>query len=168
VRAAAALVVSFAVTCFLACSPSAVEAPSLDTSADSGADGTADAAGADATVEASVGCLVCSDATEDLPAVVRVTGIIGQICSKADNCHGSGAGEMGTSPGHEFGSLVGVVSYENPPMLRVAPGDPANSYVFLKLACDGGIVGACMPFGAYDPVMAQAFHEWIEAGAPMQ
>jgi hypothetical protein len=127
--------------------------------------------GLDATVDVSdagIGCLVCSDATEDLSPFTRVKDTVDQICSKSDGCHGSGAGQMGTSPTHEFGSMIGVASVEEPGMLRVLPGDPSHSYVFLKMACDGGIVGACMPFGSYDPVMAQAFHDWIEAGAPTQ
>ena len=123
----------------------------------------------DATADAGVGCLFCSDATEDLPAWVAVKGEIDRVCSESDNCHGSGAGGMGLSPGHEFGTMIGVVSTQNPPMKRVAPGDPANSYVYLKLACEGGIEGGCMPFDATrDPALAHLFHDWIEAGAPTQ
>ena len=128
-------------------------------------------AATDATVDVSdagVGCLLCSDVTEDLSPFARVKDTVDQICSKIDGCHGGGAGQMGTSPTHEFASMIDVPSVEQPGMLRVLPGDPSHSYVFLKMACDGGIVGACMPFGAYDPVMARAFHDWIEAGAPTQ
>ena len=53
-------------------------------------------------------------------------------------------------------------------MKRVLPGDPANSYVYLKLACRGGIVGQCMPLTnpGGRPDLAKLFHDWIEAGAP--
>jgi hypothetical protein len=137
------------------------------------ASGGAPDATSEAVVDASpgdgVGCLFCSDATEELPDWVAVKAEIDRVCSKADNCHGSGAGEMGLSPGHEFGTMIDVVSWENPPMLRVAPGDPASSYVYLKLACEGGIEGGCMPFdGTPDPEIARRFHDWIEAGAPTQ
>ncbi|HEX3343826.1 MAG TPA: hypothetical protein VHS09_04600 [Polyangiaceae bacterium] len=142
------------------------------TSTGAAPDDTPDAspdAAADATTDATYGCLVCGDATEELPDWVRVEGEIDRVCSSADNCHGSGAGGMGLSPGHEFGTLIDVVSTENPPMKRVSPGDPANSYVYLKLACEGGIEGACMPFeGAKDPALARLFHDWIESGAPTQ
>jgi hypothetical protein len=126
-------------------------------------------AGSDATADQGVGCLVCGDATEDLADWVVVKDTIARICSNSDNCHGSGAGGMGLSPGHEFETMINVTSTENPPMKRVLPGDPEHSYVYLKLACEGGIVGACMPNGAdFDPQMAQVFHDWIEAGAPTQ
>jgi hypothetical protein len=135
--------------------------------------GEADAAltdaSTDASTDAAVACLVCGDATEELPDWVRVKGEVVRVCSNSDNCHGSGAGGMGLSPGHEFDTMIDVTSFENPPMKRVLPGDPAQSYVYLKLACDGGIYGACMPNGAtFDPQLARLFHDWIEAGAPTQ
>lgn len=124
-------------------------------------------AGVDATVDqAAVPCLVCGDATEDLPAWVAVRGQIDRICSNPNTCHGSGAGQMGMSPGKEFGSLIDVPSSEMPSLMRVAPGDPANSYVYRKLACEGGIVLDCMPnYATHDPKLAQLFFDWIEAGA---
>ena len=123
----------------------------------------------DATTDVGVGCLFCNDVTEDLPDWVAVKGEIDRVCSDSDNYHGSGAGGMGLSPGHEFGTMIDVVSLEKPPMMRVAPGDPEHSYVYLKLACEGGIAGGCMPFDTTpDPVLARRFHDWIEAGAPTQ
>jgi hypothetical protein len=115
-------------------------------------------------------CLSCSDASaiDEAPLSVQVKGKIDQICSN-EGCHGSGAGGMGLSPGREWGTMINVESMENPPMLRVLPGDPAQSYVYVKLRCDGGIPqGACMPLGAPDPALAKLFHDWIEAGAPTQ
>jgi hypothetical protein len=51
----------------------------------------------------------------------------------------------------------------------VAPGDPDHSYVYKKLACEGGIDGGCMPLSTgFDPKLALLFREWIEAGAPTQ
>jgi hypothetical protein len=163
VRVPAALVATLAL---VGCAPGIVAS---DTGPDAGVDSPADATADDATADDGVGCLVCGDATEELPDWVRVKGKIDQVCSIADNCHGSGAGGMGLSPGHEFETMIGVTSYENPPMKRVQPGDPAQSYVYLKLACEGGIVGACMPYeAAHYPELAQVFHDWIEAGAPTQ
>jgi hypothetical protein len=132
-------------------------------------------AGPDATEEpgatgddAGFGCLVCSDASEELPDWVAVRDNIDRICSDTDNCHGSAAGGMGLSPGHEFDTMINVTSTENPPMKRVLPGDPEHSYVYLKVLCDGGIVGACMPNGVSDDPVARLFHDWIEAGARTQ
>jgi hypothetical protein len=120
--------------------------------------------------ETGTPCLFCFDASEidDAPLSVQVKSKIDQICSN-EGCHGSGAGGLGLSSGHEFDTMINVVSTENPPMLRVLPGDPAQSYVYVKLSCDGGIPeGACMPLDSPEPALAQLFHDWIEAGAPTQ
>lgn len=119
----------------------------------------------------AVGCLFCSDATDDAPLAVQVKGKIDEICANVDGCHGESEGHMPLNPGSEFDAMIGVESFENPPMLRVLPGNPLQSYVFLKLWCDGGIPDgeACMPYGSPpDPKLAQLFHDWIEAGAPTQ
>jgi hypothetical protein len=120
--------------------------------------------------EEGVDCLFCSDATDDAPLGVQVKGKIDQICANPDGCHGMATGNMGLRAGAEFDAMINVTSFENPPMLRVLPGDPLQSYVFIKLWCDGGIPDgeACMPLGSPDPKLAQLFHDWIEAGAPTQ
>jgi hypothetical protein len=155
VRVIVVLVVGLALA---GCSPPAGDEP----------DGGADSA-ADSTADEGIGCIVCGDATEELPDWVAVKDDIVRICSNSDDCHGSGAGGMGLSPGHVFDTMINVTSTENPPMKRVLPGDPEHSYVYLKVACEGGIVGDCMPNDAvHDPHMAQVFHDWIEAGAQTQ
>lgn len=121
----------------------------------------------DASVEASPPCLVCNDASFDGPLPVQVKGELDQVCGSADGCHGAGTGNFGIHIGSEFADMINVTSSENPPMKRVLPGDPDNSYVYLKLRCEGGIVGACMPLGNPSPEIAQLFHDWIEAGAPL-
>lgn len=119
--------------------------------------------------EEGVGCLFCSDATDDQSLQVQVKGKIDQICANPDGCHGIATGNMALSVGSEFDAMINVTSFENPPMKRVLPGDPLQSYVFIKLRCEGGIPeGGCMPLGAPDPKLAQLFHDWIEAGAPTQ
>ena len=125
----------------------------------------------DASPETS-SCFTCSDATlaDDAPLGVQVKGQIDQICANVDGCHGQGAGGMGLTPGHEFDQMIDVTSTENPPMKRVLPFFPEQSYVYVKLACDGGIPdGGCMPLSTgFNPHLAQLFHDWIEAGAPTQ
>lgn len=117
--------------------------------------------------DGSAGCLICgSDAASDAPLALQVRGVLDQVCGNTDGCHGAGAGNLGILNGSEFANLIDVTSSENPPMKRVAPGDPAQSYVYLKLACNGGIIDACMPLGAPNAATAALFHEWIEAGAP--
>jgi hypothetical protein len=127
---------------------------------------TSDGGGDDAS-DAGPGCLFCSDATDNQPLSVQVKGKIDQICSNTDGCHGSGAGNMSLSLGSEFAPLIDVPSSEMPTLMRVKPGDPADSYVYRKLACEGGIEGNCMPGSMPDPHIAQLFHDWIEAGAPL-
>lgn len=65
-----------------------------------------------------------------------------------------------------YQSLVNQPSVEVN-LLRVAPGDPANSYLILKLQGDSRIVGDRMPLGKA-PLTAeqiQAIVDWIESGA---
>jgi hypothetical protein len=94
---------------------------------------------------------------------------IDERCASTDGCHGQGAGDLPLGPGAEFTPLIDVASYEVPTLDRVLPGDPAHSYVYLKLQCEGGIQGGCMPAdGPISPKVVQSFHDWIEAGAPTQ
>lgn len=64
-------------------------------------------------------------------------------------------------------SLVDVVSLELPPLLRVKPGDPDQSYLVWKIEGRDTIVGGQMPlFGT--PLSQEeidAIIEWIERGA---
>jgi hypothetical protein len=119
-------------------------------------------------VEAGPACLICNDASFDGPLAIEVRGTLDQVCGSADGCHGAGAGNFGVHIGAEFTDMINVTSSENPPMKRVLPGDPEHSYVYLKLACGGGIVGACMPLGNPQAATAKLFHDWIEAGAATQ
>jgi hypothetical protein len=126
---------------------------------------------ADATVDGDDGgaCLFCVDADDDAPLTVQVRDRLIQVCGQVDGCHGSNSGGMTISPNDPFKNIINVHSTEFPSMLRVAPGDPLNSYVYLKLRCAGGIDGGCMPGGGDaggDPKVARIFHDWIEAGAP--
>lgn len=125
----------------------------------------------DASIDEGGGfCLTCgSDVSIDAPPLVRVKGEIDQVCSSPDGCHGGGAGSMGLTPSDPFGAMINVASTEIPSLKRVVPGDPEHSYVYLKVACDGGTLGACMPYSSgFDPRIKQMFHDWIEAGAPTQ
>lgn len=87
------------------------------------------------------------------------------ICSV---CHaGAGAPEgLQLDEGHSYALLVGVPSTEVPSLMRVKPGDPANSYVIQKLRGTAS-VGARMPFGESplpDSTIA-VISQWISDGA---
>jgi hypothetical protein len=134
-------------------------------------DGTVSSDAADGAVSSPDGgmtCLLCGDATDDATVVAQVRGEIDRVCSNMDGCHGAGEAHMTLLPGNEFGAMINVTSFENPPMKRVLPGDPLQSYVYLKLWCDGGIIDSCMPLGGQSAATADLFFEWIEAGAPTQ
>jgi hypothetical protein len=113
-------------------------------------------------------CLACGDSAMNVSLLLQVRGVLDQVCASSDGCHGAAAGNLAISSGAEFTPLIQVRSTEVPSLYRVKPGDPAQSYLYMKLACDGGpIVQACMPKGGHlNPTTVQAFHDWIEAGAP--
>jgi hypothetical protein len=119
--------------------------------------------------DASAGsCLTCVDATYDVPVLVQVKGELIGGCTGVE-CHSMSAGMLSLSSADVFGPLINVRSWEMPNLVRVKPFDPVQSYVYLKIRCEGGIEGGCMPLGGHlDPTLIQAFHDWIEAGAPTQ
>lgn len=83
-------------------------------------------------------------------------------------CHfGAGAPQgLRLDEANSYGSLVGVSSSEVSSILRVAPGDPDNSYLIQKLEGSAS-VGAQMPLNA--PALLQAdidvIRQWISDGA---
>jgi hypothetical protein len=107
----------------------------------------------------------CLDASaSDRPIAQQVRATL-DTCAGAD-CHNIGVGGMLIAPGAEFDAMIGVRAFERPELFRVQPGDPVNSYVYIKLLCEGGVVGNCMPPGGATAGIMNAFRDWIEAGAP--
>ena len=89
------------------------------------------------------------------------------ICTK---CHIGASAPQGLEldAGHSYALLVGVPSSEQPAVLRVAPGQPDNSYIIRKLQDTPGISGQQMPYGG--PYLPQStidvIRQWITNGAP--
>jgi len=83
-------------------------------------------------------------------------------------CHLGAAAPQGLrlDSANSYGMLVGVASSEASSILRVAPGNPNNSYLIQKLEGTAS-VGAQMPLGA--PALEQAaidvIRQWISDGA---
>ena len=83
-------------------------------------------------------------------------------------CHAGSNAPQGLhlDAGNSYAQLVGVPSVEQPTILRVAVGDPDNSYLIQKLEGHAA-TGAQMPFGG--PPLPQAtidvIRQWISAGA---
>jgi hypothetical protein len=70
--------------------------------------------------------------------------------------------------GNAYANLVGVASRQKPALMRVAPGDPENSYLIHKVEGRAGISGVRMPFNGTALTDGQilVIKRWIELGAP--
>ena len=75
--------------------------------------------------------------------------------------------QMVLSPGRAYASTVNVASVEMPSLMRIKPGDPANSYLYRKIT-GAGITGDRMPLSL--PPLSDAqlklVRDWIRRGAP--
>ncbi|MDB4930797.1 MAG: hypothetical protein JWM10_3281 [Myxococcaceae bacterium] len=111
------------------------------------------------------------------PSWARVQAIFAPRCNFAP-CHGGVAGSLTlTGPG-AYAALVGAPSFQVARVARVAPGDPAGSYLMLKLegqmasvtecAATPRTCGVSMPQGeaALPAAELAVVRAWIAAGAP--
>ena len=86
-------------------------------------------------------------------------------------CHTGATAPLGLNltSGLGYASLVGMASRQKPALMRVAPGDPENSYLIHKLEGRSDIVGQRMPRTA-GPFLTEGqlmvIRRWIELGAP--
>ncbi len=106
--------------------------------------------------------------------------VLAERCATARGCHGADptpAVDLDLRPVAAYRQLVGVRAETGPvPVLRVAPGDPDRSLLFLKLTgALGPGQGKRMPIDprTHEPTDAMSDHwvgtvlaRWIEAGAP--
>ena len=89
-------------------------------------------------------------------------------CTSCHNPNGGAFRAVGLDLSTEgYASLVGVASRQRPNVLRVAPGDPANSYLIQKIEAQADIVGVRMP--QRGPFLTDGqvaiIERWIELGA---
>lgn len=132
----------------------------------SGSDASEDVA-ADTTVGCTFSCGPSMTPEElDASLEVRVRTRLGG-CNGIEGCHVDSVEGLTFPIDDVFADLIGVPSRERPELLRVKPGDPSASYLYLKTLGDGGIEGGVMPLNAtsYDPRIAATIFAWIEAGA---
>jgi hypothetical protein len=91
-------------------------------------------------------------------------------CATVAGCHTGPfpAMSMDLSAGAAYGAIVGVASMEVPSLDRVAPGDPANSYLVRKINGGPSIVGSRMPLGGpfLSPAEIATITSWVQEGAP--
>ena len=91
------------------------------------------------------------------------------VCHNGSNPpNGALPGSQNLTAGNSYAMLVNVPSLEQPSVLRVKPGDPANSYIIQKLEGAATISGARMPFGGpyLDQATIDQIKSWIASGAP--
>jgi hypothetical protein len=87
-----------------------------------------------------------------------------------EGCHGGSAPILGqdlSSADRSFATIVNVPSEEVPELMRVKPGDSANSYLFEKISQDNPRVPTRMPQGRpnlSDPEI-ELIRRWIDGGA---
>lgn len=107
--------------------------------------------------------------TWDIDYFQDIQPIFEQRCS---NCHvdhgGSPLGDLDLDPKWSWDNLVLQQSVGDPDVLRVLPGEPLASSLFLKVNCDNPGFGSRMPLGRPPlPLAEQALiFDWIAAGAP--
>lgn len=92
--------------------------------------------------------------------------VLTPVCT---TCHAGAIAPEGLSleAADSYSQLVNVASTEESSVLRVAPGDPDNSYLIQKLEGHAA-VGARMPYGGpyLDTAVIAVIRQWISDGAP--
>jgi hypothetical protein len=107
---------------------------------------------------------------------LAVRTLLGSKCATA-NCHSaevhSGGLDLSPTPTSFHNSVIGVSSSQVPGVLRVAPGQPAASYLLCKVdpKCEARAKGTgAMPLGA-QPLSDEEIKtvaDWIASGAPTE
>lgn len=104
------------------------------------------------------------------PAFADIQAIFSATCSCHLTSPSPGNGMMELTDGKAHANIVGVPSSELPSMNRITPGDPANSYLWLKLTggyLEAGGKGDPMPLlGDLTQDQLDTIEAWIIAGAP--
>jgi hypothetical protein len=104
--------------------------------------------------------------------IFQATDAAGRVaCGSCHNPTGGAFRQVGLdlSSDAAYALLVGVPSVQRPGMLRIAPGDPDNSYLVHKIEGRAGIIGLRMPRSG-PPYLTegqiQIIRRWIAIGAP--
>lgn len=105
------------------------------------------------------------DAAATGPATfTQVQETIFAVSCASSGCHGGGAWPN-LAAGQAYDNIVRVESSRG--IALVEPGDPANSYLYLKLLADADIEGVRMPPGGpyLTPAALATVRDWIDKGA---
>ena len=106
------------------------------------------------------------DSVAEGPATfAQVQETIFDVSCALSGCHSDGAWPD-LSAGQAYDNIVNVESSRS--IALVEPGDPDNSYLYLKLLADADIDGSRMPPGGpyLTPDALETVRAWIENGAP--
>ena len=104
------------------------------------------------------------------PTLDQIQAVVFTSTCSTGGCHSGPTGNVLptgmdlTDADASFAALVGISSLQQPAILRVAAGDPDNSYLIQKIE---GNAGVRMPFGgaALDPAIIAEIRQWITDGA---
>ncbi|MEZ4699595.1 MAG: DUF5777 family beta-barrel protein [Rhodothermales bacterium] len=96
----------------------------------------------------------------------RVSELFNRSCTAA-GCHSAPIAQMNMNlqPDNFYASTVGEASMERPELKRIVPGDPASSYLIMKLKGDPGIIGLQMPMTGdkLTPAEIGLVEDWIRS-----
>ena len=110
-----------------------------------------------------------ADAPDPSATFSRVQSQIFTPSCALSGCHAGSAPKRGMdlSAGAAYSMIVRVASVEST-RLRIAPGDPAGSYMVSKIQGDSTISGGRMPFGGpyLPPDKEKPLVDWVRRGAP--
>lgn len=106
------------------------------------------------------------------PTFTEIANVMNNNCAFS-GCHGSVAPNpigrpMVLALGQSYQNIVNVPSTQIPQLLRVNPGLPDSSYLYMKLIGVPGIQGVRMPPGGNSNITPQVidrFRQWIANGA---
>jgi len=107
------------------------------------------------------------DGIADPPAGVSWAGEIQPILdNNCIGCHGvGGSGGLDLRSGVSHGNLVGVPSTGKPTLNLVEPGQPDQSWLYLKLTGQQDVGDVMPPGGSLGDAAIDLVHDWIEEGA---
>ncbi len=104
---------------------------------------------------------------QELMTEVLVPTCAGSFCHKPDP---PPAAPMSLEPAVAYRELVNAPSDQRPGMMRIAPNDPANSWVLVKLKADLATAAGTtrMPLNKPElsPALVEQLENWINRGAP--
>ncbi len=180
-RALARLFTPFLLVGFTLLLPACTSDPGVDAAADTSAADAFD--GLDAPPDDAQSDAMDVVVDTGPPTYAQVQAIFTNSCAVATTqCHNADApaGSLHLDVAHALAETVGIASNQVPRLLRIAAGDPANSFLFLKLSqgsldplaeCTrdaGRITCSAMPAPPASPLntaQIEMIRRWIELGA---